>query len=77
VCGPVRSALRRSSSSTTSGAEGDSDYSGELRVEGDDTSSTVTISLHTTFEGGDTDEDLEESLGNIRALVKSGPAPSA
>lgn len=59
------------------GSEGENDYHGELQVEGDDTTSTVTISLHTGFESGDTDSDLEESLGNIRRLVEAGPAPSS
>ena len=57
------------------GSEGPKDYHGELRVDGDDTVSTVTISLHTDASGGDSDADLSESLDNIRQLVETGAAP--
>ncbi len=59
------------------GSEGDNDYSGELQVEGDDTSSSVTIRLHIGVEAANTDETLEVSIANIRRLVEEGDAPSS
>ncbi len=61
----------------TWGSERTADYSGELHVTGDQSASTVTLVVNTGFEGSDTDEDLEESLANIRRLVESGEAPRA
>jgi uncharacterized membrane protein len=68
----VEKATRR----ITWGSEGPKEYSGELRVDGDDTASTVTIRLHTDADGGDSDSDLSESISNIRRLVEAGDAPS-
>ena len=58
------------------GSEGVTDYRGELEVSGDDAASTVSLRLHTGFEGGDTDADLEGALANIQRLVESGDVPS-
>jgi uncharacterized membrane protein len=61
----------------TWGSERDKDYSGEVEVDGDDTESTVTIRIHLSIEGKDTEATLAESIDNIRRLVEHGDAPSS
>lgn len=58
------------------GAEGPSNYHGSLDVTGDQTSSTVSVSLHTErVDSGEIEQGIEETLSNIKRLVESGPAP--
>lgn len=59
------------------GSEGPKNYSGELAIDGDETTSTATIRLTTQTSGGEIDESLAESLGNICRLVEAGDAPGA
>lgn len=61
----------------TWGSERDKDYSGEVRVEGDETGSTVRIRVHLSVEGKDTNATLAQSIDNIRRLVEHGDAPSS
>lgn len=58
------------------GSEGPNDYRGELDITGDDTSSTVSLSLHTEHAEGDrVEEGIASTLASVKSLVESGPAP--
>lgn len=58
------------------GSQGPHDYYGELDVTGDDTTSVVTVSLHTERAGGDqVDEGILATLASVKSLVEAGPAP--
>lgn len=59
------------------GSQGKSGYRGALDVTGD-TTSTVTVSLHTEeVESERITQGLEETLSEIKRLVEAGPAPSS
>lgn len=56
------------------GSEGESHYSGKLDITGDQSTSTVTVSLHTErTEGGDpqVQQGLEETIARIKELVEA------
>ncbi|MDQ1673928.1 MAG: hypothetical protein QOC98_2490 [Frankiaceae bacterium] len=56
------------------GSEGESNYAGKLDVTGDESQSTVTVSLHTErAEGGDpqVQQGLEETVARIKELVEA------
>lgn len=58
------------------GSEGPSNYHGSLDVKGDQTSSEVTVSLHTErVDSGEIEQGLRNTLSNIKRLVEDGPAP--
>lgn len=58
------------------GAEGDSHYSGELTVTGDERGSEVAVRLHSHIDDAPRiDGGLRSTLDTIRSLVESGPAP--
>ena len=58
------------------GSEGPNDYRGELDVTGDDTTSTVSLTLHTEHAEGDRVEGgIASTLASVKSLVESGPAP--
>jgi hypothetical protein len=56
------------------GSEGESNYAGKLDVTGDESQSTVTVSLHTErAEGGDpqVQQGLEETVARIKELLEA------
>ena len=54
------------------GSEGPNHYSGELRVEGADDGSRVTVTLHTEHaDGPDIDRGLEDTLAQIRTNMQA------
>jgi carbon monoxide dehydrogenase subunit G len=56
------------------GAEGPHDYHGEVSVTGDESSSTVTVRLHTLHEDDHIEDGIDETLANIRRLT-GAPTP--
>lgn len=55
------------------GSEGPNNYSGELSVTGDDTSSRVEVTLHTERAGGDQiQQGLERTVATIKDLAERG-----
>jgi uncharacterized membrane protein len=59
--------------SITWGAEGPHNYRGELRVDGADGGSQVTVTLHTEHaNGSDIDRGLEKTLLQIKQNVEGG-----
>ena len=60
------------------GSEGPNDYHGELDVTGDDTGSTVTLTLYTERgDGSQIDEGIKTSPASVKSLVESGEAPAS
>ena len=57
------------------GSEGPSEYHGWLEVSGDAQASTVQVAINTTRTAdGEVDQDLEETLANIKRLVEQSDA---
>lgn len=60
------------------GSEGDSSYCGSLDVTGDDTRSTVELSLHTERVDADRiEQGVRQTLENVKSLVEQGSAPQS
>jgi uncharacterized membrane protein len=51
------------------GAEGPHDYHGEVSVTGDESTSSVTVRLHTLHDDPHIEDGIDETLANIRRLT--------
>ena len=60
------------------GSEGDGGYNGSLDVTGDDSRSTVELSLHTEEVDSDRiEQGISKTLENVKSLVEEGAAPQS
>ena len=60
------------------GSKGPNDYHGSLDVDGDGSTSSVAVFLHTErHDSGGIDRGIADTLAAVKRLVEAGPAPGA